>query len=147
MHDIGKVEIDPKILNKPGKLTKEEFEGVKKHTIFGAEIISNVTKYKDEPLVKYAYDICLYHHEKYDGKGYPKGLKGDEIPIAAQVVSIADCYDALTSKRVYREAYSSSKAISMIMDGECGKFNPILLSCLMDIKDLLVKDENGEIKD
>lgn len=147
LHDIGKVEIDPKILNKPGKLTKEEFEEVKKHTIFGAEIISNVTKYKDEPLVKYAYDICLYHHEKYDGKGYPKGLKGDEIPIAAQVVSIADCYDALISKRVYREAYSSSKAISMIMDGECGKFNPILLSCLMDIKDLLVKDENGEIKD
>lgn len=146
LHDIGKVEIDPKILNKPGKLTKEEFEEVKKHTIFGAEIISNVTKYKDEPLVKYAYDICLYHHEKYDGKGYPKGLKGDEIPIAAQVVSIADCYDALTSKRVYREAYSSSKAISMIMDGECGKFNPVLLSCLMDIKDLLVKDENGEIK-
>ena len=108
LHDIGKVEIDYNILNKPGKLTPEEFEEVKKHTILGAEIVMNIHEYHNEPLVKYAYQICLYHHEKYDGKGYPKGLKGDEIPIAAQVVSLADVYDALTTKRVYKDAYSST---------------------------------------
>lgn len=147
LHDIGKVEIDSKILNKPGKLTKEEFEIVKKHTVLGAEIIKNVHKYQNEPLLKYAYQICLYHHEKYDGKGYPEGLKGDDIPIAAQVVSLADAYDALTAKRVYKDAYSSKEALDMIQNGECGQFNPLLLECLMEIKDMLVKDENGEIKD
>ena len=146
LHDIGKVEINRDILNKPGKLTPEEFEEVKKHTVLGAEIVMNIHEYHNEPLVKYAYQICLYHHEKYDGKGYPKGLKGEEIPIAAQVVSLADVYDALTAKRVYKAAYSSDEALKMILNGECGKFNPLLLECLLDIKDLLVKDANGEIR-
>lgn len=146
LHDIGKVEIDYNILNKPGKLTPEEFEEVKKHTILGAEIVMNIHEYHNEPLVKYAYQICLYHHEKYDGKGYPKGLKGDEIPIAAQVVSLADVYDALTTKRVYKDAYSSSEAMKMIFNGECGKFNPLLLECLLDIKDALIKNDKNEIK-
>lgn len=146
LHDIGKVEINGAILNKTGKLTAEEFDEVKKHTVLGAQMISNVHEYRDEPLVKYAYQICLYHHEKYDGKGYPKGLKGDEIPIAAQVVSLADVYDALTAKRVYKEPYSSVEAINMILNGECGQFNPVLLECLLDIKDFLTKNANGEIK-
>ena len=146
LHDIGKVEINGAILNKTGKLTAEEFDEVKKHTVLGAQMISNVHEYRDEPPVKYAYQICLYHHEKYDGKGYPKGLKGDEIPIAAQVVSPADVYDALTAKRVYKEPYSSVEAINMILNGECGQFNPVLLECLPDIKDFLTKNANGEIK-
>lgn len=146
LHDIGKVEINGAILNKTGKLTAEEFDEVKKHTVLGAQMIANVHEYRDEPLVKYAYQICLYHHEKYDGKGYPKGLKGDEIPIAAQVVSLADVYDALTAKRVYKEPYSSVEAINMILNGECGQFNPVLLECLLDIKDFLTKNANGEIK-
>lgn len=146
IHDIGKVEIDNAILNKPGKLTPEEFEEVKKHTVLGAEIVTNIHEYQNEPLVKYAYQICLYHHEKYDGKGYPEGLKGDDIPISAQVVSIADVYDALTAKRVYKDAYTSDEAIKMILNGECGQFNPLILDCLIDIRDSLVKDENGEIK-
>ena len=146
LHDIGKVEIDSKILNKPGKLTKEEFEQVKKHTIYGAHRVRNVREYQKEPLVKYAYQICLYHHEKYDGKGYPEGLIGDEIPIAAQVVSLADVYDALTAKRVYKEAYSSDKAIDRIRKGECGKFNPLLLECLLEIREFLIKDDQGRIK-
>ena len=146
LHDIGKVEIDSKILNKPGKLTKEEFEEVKKHTVYGAHRVRNVREYQKEALVKYAYQICLYHHEKYDGKGYPEGLVGDEIPIAAQVVSLADVYDALTAKRVYKEAYSSDKAIDRIRNGECGKFNPLLLECLLEIREFLVKDDQGRIK-
>lgn len=146
LHDIGKVEIDSGILNKPGKLTPEEFEIVKKHTVLGAEIVMNIHEYHNEPLVKYAYQISLYHHEKYDGKGYPKGLKGDEIPIAAQVVSIADVYDALTAKRVYKDAYSADQAIEMILNGECGQFNPLLLECLLDVRKFLTKDANGEIK-
>lgn len=146
LHDIGKIEVDSAILNKPGKLTPEEFEEVKKHTLIGAEMVMNVREYRNEPLVRYAHDICLYHHEKYDGRGYPKGLKGDDIPIAAQVVSVADVYDALTSKRVYKDAYTSEEAIRMICDGECGQFNPLLIECLLDIRRFLAKDENGEIK-
>lgn len=146
LHDIGKVEIDRKILDKPGKLTAEEFEIIKKHTVLGAEIVMNVHKYHNEPLVKYAYQICMYHHEKYDGKGYPKGLKGDDIPIAAQVVSLADVYDALTAKRVYKDAYSTDEAIKMILNGECGAFNPLLLECLVNVKNQIVKGPNGEIR-
>ena len=96
--------------------------------------------------MRYAHDICLYHHEKYDGKGYPKGLIGDEIPIAAQVVALADVYDALTAKRVYKDAYSAEEAVQMIVDGECGKFNPLLMECLLDIRRFLEKDSNGKIK-
>ena len=135
LHDIGKIGIDDKILNKPGGLTDEEFKIMQNHTIIGASILENMGSYQDEELMKVAYQICRWHHERYDGKGYPDGLKGDEIPISAQVVSLADVYDALVSERVYKKAYSHEKAIEMITNGECGCFNPILLECLLDIQD------------
>ncbi len=135
LHDIGKIGIDDKILNKPGRLTDEEFKIMQNHTIIGASILENMGSYQDEELMKVAYQICRWHHERYDGKGYPDGLKGDEIPISAQVVSLADVYDALVSERVYKKAYSHEKAIEMITNGECGCFNPILLECLLDIQD------------
>lgn len=135
LHDIGKIGIDDKILNKPGRLTKEEFEIMKSHTLIGASILENLGLYQEEPLIKTAYQICRWHHERYDGKGYPDGLRGDEIPISAQVVSVADVYDALVNERVYKKAITHEKAIEMILNGECGVFNPILLECLVDIKD------------
>ena len=135
LHDIGKINIDEKILNKPGKLTKEEFEIMKTHTTIGAAMIGNVDLYHDERLVQLAYEICRWHHERWDGKGYPDGLKGDEIPISAQVVSVADVYDALVSERVYKKAYPHEVAIQMILNGECGNFNPLLLECMLDIQD------------
>lgn len=135
LHDIGKIGIDDKILNKPGKLTDEEFKIMQNHTIIGASILENMGSYQDEELMKVAYQICRWHHERYDGKGYPDGLKGDEIPISAQVVSLADVYDALVSERVYKKAYSHEQAIEMIVNGECGSFNPILLECLLDIQE------------
>lgn len=135
LHDIGKINIDEKILNKPGKLTKEEFEIVKTHTTIGAAMIGNIDLYHDERLVQLAYEICRWHHERWDGKGYPDGLKGDEIPISAQVVSVADVYDALVSDRVYKKAYPHEVAIQMILNGECGNFNPLLLECMLDIQD------------
>ena len=130
LHDIGKIGIDEKILNKPGKLTNEEFEVMKKHTLIGAEMIDNLDVYKNEPLVHYIHDICRWHHERWDGRGYPDKLKGDEIPICAQIVALADVYDALTSKRVYKDSYSHEEAIKMILNNECGSFNPILLNAL-----------------
>lgn len=142
LHDIGKISIDDRILNKPGRLTKEEFETMKTHTLIGAEMLDNLDLYRDEPLVKVAYQICRWHHERYDGKGYPDGLVGDQIPISAQVVSIADVYDALTSKRVYKDAYPHDKAIQMILNGECGAFNPILLECLLDVQDKIQLEMN-----
>ena len=135
LHDIGKIGIDDKILNKPGRLTKEDFEIMKSHTLIGASILENLGLYQEEPLIKTAYQICRWHHERYDGKGYPDGLRGDEIPISAQVVSVADVYDALVNERVYKKAITHEKAIEMILNGECGVFNPILLECLVDIKD------------
>ena len=135
LHDIGKIGIDEKILNKPGKLTKEEFEAMKQHTIIGARMLDRLEMYHDEEMMKYAYEICRWHHERYDGRGYPDGLKGDDIPISAQVVSLADVYDALTSKRVYKAAFSHEKAMEMILGGECGIFNPMLLECLVEIQD------------
>ena len=137
LHDIGKIGIDEKILNKPGKLTKEEFEAMKQHTIIGARMLDRLEMYHDEEMMKYAYEICRWHHERYDGKGYPDGLKGEEIPISAQVVSLADVYDALVSDRVYKKAYSHEKAMEMILNGECGMFNPLLLECLVEIQDVL----------
>jgi diguanylate cyclase (GGDEF)-like protein len=134
-HDIGKISISEEILNKPGRLTKEEFEIMKTHSMVGAEMLKNLPIHKEEPLVKVAYEICRWHHERYDGKGYPDGLKGEEIPISAQVVSLADAYDALISERVYKKAFSHEKAMSMILNGECGAFHPLLLECLSDISD------------
>ena len=133
LHDIGKIGIDEKILNKPGKLTAEEFEIMKQHTVIGEEMLKNLEFYQDEELVRYAREICRWHHERYDGRGYPDGLVGDEIPIAAQVVSMADVYDALTSERVYKKAFSHEKAMEMILNGECGTFHPLLLECLQEI--------------
>ena len=135
LHDIGKIGIDEKILNKPGKLTAEEFEIMKSHTLIGASMLESLDAYQDEVLVRIAIQICRWHHERYDGSGYPDGLKGDEIPISAQVVSIADVYDALVSERVYKKAFSHEKAIEMILSGECGVFNPLLLECLLEIQD------------
>ncbi len=132
LHDIGKISIPDEVLNKPGRLTDEEFAIMKTHSAVGAEMLDEMPFYKDEPLVKIAYEICRWHHERYDGRGYPDGLKGDEIPISAQIVSIADVYDALTSERVYKKAFSHDKAMQMILNGECGTFNPILLKCLQD---------------
>lgn len=139
LHDIGKIGIDDKILNKPGRLTKEEFEIMKTHSAIGANMLESLEQFRDEPLIKIAHDICRWHHERYDGRGYPDGLKGDEIPISAQIVSIADVYDALVSERVYKKAYPHEKAMDMILNGECGTFNPVLLECLKDIQDELVK--------
>ena len=135
LHDIGKIGIDDKILNKPGKLTDEEFKIMQTHTLIGASLLQNIGSYQDEELMNVAYQICRWHHERYDGRGYPDGLKGDEIPISAQVVAMADVYDALVSERVYKKAYSHEKAIEMIVNGECGSFNPILLECLLDIQE------------
>lgn len=134
LHDIGKIGIEDKILNKKGRLTDEEFEIMKQHTVIGAEILEELQYYQDEPLVKTAREICRWHHERYDGRGYPDGLKGEDIPISAQVVSLADVYDALVSKRVYKASYSHEKAMQMILNGECGAFNPLLLTCLKDIE-------------
>lgn len=140
LHDIGKIGIDEKILNKPGKLTKEEFEIMKTHTLIGASMLKSIEMYQNEKLLQVAYQICRWHHERYDGKGYPDGLKGEEIPISAQVVAIADVYDALVGKRVYKKAFSHETAIHMILNGECGAFNPLLLECLTDIQNRLKEE-------
>lgn len=136
LHDIGKISIDEAVLNKPGKLTDEEFEAMKQHTVIGYQMLSDLA-FQDEPLIQISRDIARWHHERYDGHGYPDGLKGDEIPISAQVVSLADVYDALTSERVYKPAFSHEKAIEMIMDGECGTFNPLLLECLIEAQETI----------
>lgn len=143
LHDIGKIAIPKAILNKPGRLTAEEFEIMKTHAQEGAELLHRIKLREEEPLIQTAYQICRWHHERYDGKGYPDGLKGDEIPISAQVVALADVYDALTSKRVYKDAFSHEKAMEMILNGECGAFNPLLLECLQDISDVLKKEFNA----
>ena len=132
LHDIGKINIPESILNKPGKLTKEEFDTMKAHTTTGAEILDKLPFQQESPLVKTAYAICRWHHERWDGRGYPDGLKGEDIPIAAQVVAMADVYDALTSERCYKKAFGHDKAMEMILNGECGQFNPLLLECLTD---------------
>lgn len=140
MHDIGKIAIDAKILNKPGKLTPEEFEQMKQHTILGAKMLDDLAAHHNEKLVRTACDICRWHHERYDGRGYPDGLVGDEIPISAQVVSLADVYDALISERVYKPAYSHEQAMAMILNGECGVFNPLLIECLKELQETLRRE-------
>lgn len=135
MHDIGKIVIPDSILNKPGKLTAEEFEVMKTHTLKGCEILSGLDRLQDQEYMQYAYQICRYHHERWDGRGYPEGLKGNNIPLCAQVVAIADCYDALTTDRVYKKAIHPSQAFSMILNGECGVFSPRLLECFKNVRD------------
>ena len=147
LHDIGKVGIPEKILNKPGRLTDEEFRIMKTHSEIGATLIQDMPFPKDKPLVHTAWEICRWHHERWDGKGYPDGLKGEEIPISAQVVSIVDVYDALTSERCYKKAFDHDTAIQMILDGQCGQYNPILLKCLKELSIQLSKMLNKEMDD
>ena len=137
LHDIGKIKIPETIINKPGKLTAEEWEVMKSHTIEGDDILASPYLDQNSEFVRTARTIVRHHHEKYDGKGYPDGLVGDETPISAQAVSIADAYDALTSERCYKPAFSHEKAIEMILNGECGAFNPLLLECLKEVSDNL----------
>lgn len=139
LHDIGKIAIDKSILNKPGKLTPEEFEIMKTHTVIGADMLWDLEVYRNEPLVKYAWQICRYHHERYDGSGYPDGLKGEDIPIAAQVVSVCDVYDELVSKRVYKDMFSHETAMHIICEEEKKTFNPLLLECLKEMSDELIE--------
>ena len=134
LHDIGKIGIDEKILNKPGKLTPEEYEVIKTQSMLGAEMLHQLENFNEQPLLQTAYEITRWHHERWDGRGYPDGLKGDEIPISAQLVALADVYDALTSERCYKKAFSHEKAVQMILNGECGAFNPLLLQCLTDMQ-------------
>ena len=134
LHDIGKIGIDEKILNKPGRLTPEDFEVIKTHSMLGAKMLHELDDFAEQPLLQTAYEIARWHHERWDGRGYPDGLKGDEIPISAQLVSLADVYDALTSERCYKKAFSHEKAVQMILNGECGTFNPLLLQCLTDVQ-------------
>ncbi len=134
LHDIGKIAIPDNILLKPGKLTKDEYEYMKSHTTRGCEVLNNIRDVWDETYSKVSYDICRHHHERYDGKGYPDGLAGEEIPVAAQLVSLADVYDALVSERVYKSAYSADEAFHMIVSGECGIFSPKLLECFRKTK-------------
>ena len=147
LHDIGKIRISEEILNKPGRLTDEEFQIMKTHSELGAAIIKDMDFPQDHPLVHTAWEICRWHHERWDGKGYPDGLKGEEIPISAQVVSIVDVYDALTSERCYKKAFDHDTAIQMILDGQCGQFNPTLLNCLKELSIQLSKMLNKEMDD
>lgn len=137
VHDIGKIAIPDSILLKPGPLTPSEVKIMQEHTIRGCEILESLGEVSDSAYYKYCYEICRYHHERYDGNGYPDGLKGEEIPIWAQAASLADVYDALTSKRVYKEAYSHKEAVELILRGECGVFNPIMLDCFLQVQNKL----------
>ncbi len=141
LHDIGKIAIPDNILEKPGKLTDEEYEEMKKHTIYGCQMLEKF-KQEDNEFYRYCYNICRHHHERYDGRGYPDKLKGEEIPICAQVVSIVDVYDALVNKRVYKEALPIDEAYNMIHEGKCGIFSPIILECFDYAKEDLVKATN-----
>lgn len=147
LHDIGKITIPDKILLKPGKLTDDEFEFMKSHTSRGSELLKQISGAWDDDFGAVCYDICRYHHEKYDGRGYPDGLKGEEIPLSAQIVSIADVYDALVSERVYKNAYSPEEAFHMIITGECGVFSPRLLECFRNVQDKYIaqvkENQNG----
>ena len=147
LHDIGKIRIPEEILNKPGRLTDEEFKIMKTHSEIGASMIWDMHFLQDHPLVHTAWEICRWHHERWDGKGYPDGLKGEEIPISAQVVSIVDVYDALTSERCYKKAFEHDTAIKMILDGQCGQFNPVLLKCLKELSLQFSKMYTNETND
>ena len=135
LHDIGKIMIPDAILRKPGKFTAEEFEVMKTHCEKGCEILKKAPQGWDESYLNFSMEICRCHHEKWDGKGYPQGLKGDDIPISAQIVSVADCFDALTTKRIYKDAYTAQQAYDMILNGECGAFSPKILDAFKQVKD------------
>lgn len=139
LHDIGKIAIEDRILNKPGRLTPEEFEIMKTHTVKGCQILDRLDRMSDKEYLQYAYSICRYHHERWDGRGYPEGLCGDAIPVCAQAVSVVDAYDALTSDRVYKKAIPCERAASMILNGECGTFSPSLLECFKTVEPELAR--------
>lgn len=136
-HDIGKAEIPNSILDKPGKLTDEEFVLMRKHSEIGANYIEKLEDKSVDPLLKMACEIARWHHERYDGHGYPDHLKGNQIPMAAQITSVADVYDALTSNRSYKKAFAPDEAIDMILHGKCGMFNPVILNCLLNCQSKL----------
>lgn len=142
-HDIGKIGVPDELLRKPGTLTPEEFEVVKQHTLIGEELLRGMRDFRGEPLVETAAEICRWHHERLDGKGYPDGLKGDEIPVTVQAVSLADAYDALVSQRSSKPAYSHGEALDMIRRGACGAFSPLLVECLQDIQPALCREIYG----
>ena len=129
LHDIGKIGIPDAILLKPGRLTPEEYEIMKTHTNIGCDILEKFHENQTEDFYRYCYEICRYHHERWDGNGYPDHLVGDEIPISAQIVAVADVYDALVSPRVYKSVYANNEAFDMIMNGECGQFSPDIMEC------------------
>lgn len=137
MHDVGKISVPDAILNKPGRLTSTEFEIMKTHTSLGGELLEHIPQMRELPFFSQAHDIARYHHERWDGRGYPEGLKGDEIPLWAQIVSIADVYDALVSPRCYKKAFTFEQALRMIVNGECGIFNPHILEAFLNIEDKL----------
>lgn len=146
LHDVGKISIPDHILNKPGRLTSEEFEIMKQHTTKGCELLQKISDVMRGEIYSYSYSICRSHHERWDGNGYPDGLKGDEIPIWAQVVAVADVYDALTAERVYKNAFSHEKAVKMIFEGECGAFNPKVLKAFEESLDKIKGKEWIQIK-
>ncbi len=137
MHDVGKIAISDRILEKPGKLTPDEFEIMKTHTILGGEMMEKITQLRQMGAYRYAWDIARHHHERWDGNGYPDKLNGDEITAWAQVVSIADVYDALSCKRIYKDAFPRERVLEMIRTGQCGVFNPKLLDCFFRVEPLL----------
>ena len=142
-HDIGKMGVPDALLRKPGPLTPEEFDEIKKHTLIGEELMRGMKEMESEPLVEAAAEICRWHHERVDGSGYPDGLKGNEIPMTVQAVGLADAYDALVSQRVYKPAYTHAEALAMIRGGECGAFDPLLVDCLEDIQGALCREVYG----
>ncbi|MBQ9934403.1 MAG: HD domain-containing protein [Lachnospiraceae bacterium] len=139
MHDIGKLLIPDSIVLKAGKLTADEFDIIKSHTTKGCEMLEAVSRYQEEVYYRYSYEICRYHHERYDGSGYPEGLTGDEIPISAQIVSVTEAFDALMCDTVYRKAVGFDRACEMIVEGECGTFSPKLIQCFKVSQDKLKK--------
>lgn len=143
MHDVGKISVPDAILNKPGKLTNEEFDEMKRHTIYGAKVLDETQRMWDKVNYCLCRDICLYHHERWDGHGYPEGLSGEMIPIAAQIVAFADCYDALTTDRVYRKAFTTDVAFEMIIHGECGQYNPKLMECFIACRESFASTANS----
>ena len=143
LHDIGKIAISDTILLKPGRLTPEEFELMKSHTTNGVEILKNIDEIWEEDYRNVSYDVCYYHHERYDGKGYPKGLKGEEIPLSAQLVAIADVYEALISPRIYKEPFPYAEAYDMILNGKCGAFSPRILDCFQAARNRLEAHAKG----
>lgn len=143
LHDVGKIVIPDAILLKPGRLTKEEFDIMKTHTTKGCEVVDMLSDLQQGEYGRVSYEICRYHHERYDGRGYPDGLKGEEIPISAQIVSVADVYDALVNERCYKAAFTPKEAFRMITNGECGTFSPKLMNCFTLAKDKFEAVVNG----